>query len=361
MPKAFLQRVKNFVIVLASGSFALQDMSAEKIIHDWQRGIFKPVYWLEGEESFFIDQAIEYAEKRILKESEAGFNLSVFYGRDADWTEVLNACRRYPMFAEKQVVLLKEAQYMRDIEKLEPYFENPAKTTILVVGYKDKKIDGRTKFAKTIKEYGELLTTKKLWDNEVPAWVMKLVQTKGHSISDHAVSLLVEHIGNDLQRLNNEIEKVLINLQDRKQITVDDIEDYVGISKEYNAFELQHALTQRNLTKCLQIIQYFESNPKALPIQQLLPALYSFFSKAYLVFGAGTNDENQLAVYLGYKNAFGNYVKDIITCAKSYRQKGIENALLLIHEYNLKSIGIGNVTTNDAGLLKEMVVRMIAI
>jgi DNA polymerase-3 subunit delta len=172
---------------------------------------------------------------------------------------------------------------------------------------------------------------------------------------------MVEHIGNDLQRLNNEIEKVLINLQGRKQITVDDIEEYVGISKEYNAFELQHALTQRNLTKCLQIIQYFESNPKALPIQALMPALYSFFSKAYQVFGAGTNDENQLAQFLGYKNAFNPYVKDIITCAKNYRQKGVENALLLLHEYNLKSLGIGSITTNDAGLLKEMVVRMIAI
>ena len=152
---------------------------------------------------------------------------------------------------------------------------------------------------------------------------------------------------------------MVINLSGRKSITEDDIEEYVGISKEYNAFELQHALTQRNLTKCLQIIQYFESNPKAIPIQLLLPTLYSFFSKAYLVFGAGTNNEDQLAQYLGYKNAYGTYVKDIISCARSFRQRGVEQAILLLHEYNLKSIGINSGNVSNAGLLKEMVVKMI--
>ena len=333
-------------------------MAAEKIIQELKKGAFKPVYWLEGEEPFFIDKVVEYAEKRILNESEAGFNLSVFYGRDADWTAVINACRRYPMFAEKQVVLLKEAQFMKDIEKLESYIENPLSSTILVVAYKQKKVDGRSKLAKLLKQKGELLTTKKIFDSELPNWVLSFANEEGFQINPKAVHLLVDHIGNDLSRLANEIEKVQINLTDRKVITEDDIETFVGISKEYNAFELQHALTQRNMTRCLQIIQYFENNPKALPIMVLLPTLYSFFSKAYLVFGAGTNNEYELAKYLGYQN-LNPYVKDVINCAKNFRQKGVEQALLLLHEYNLKSIGVHSSNVSDANLLKEMVVKMV--
>lgn len=333
-------------------------MSVEKIIQEFKKGAFKPIYWLEGEEPFFIDQVVSYAEKRILNEAEAGFNLSVFYGRDADWAEVVNACRRYPMFAERQVVILKEAQHMRDIDKLESYFDNPSASTILVVSYKQKKVDGRLKMAKVLKQNGHFLTTKKLYDNELPGWIAAFVQSQGLQISQKAVYLLADHIGNDLSRLANEIEKVQINLGDRKEISEDDIETYVGISKEYNTFELQRALTQRNMTKCLQIIQYFESNPKALPIVVLLPSLYSFFSKAYLVFGAGTNDEFQLAKFLGYPS-INPYVKDIITCAKNFRQKGVEQALLLLHEYNLKSIGVHATNVSDANLLKEMMVKMI--
>jgi DNA polymerase III subunit delta len=334
-------------------------MSAEIILQQWKKGQFKPVYWLEGEEPFFIDEVVMHAEKRLLTEAEAGFNLTIFYGKDADFADVVNACRRYPMFADRQVVLLKEAQLMRDIDRLEGYFEHPMSTTVLVVSYKDKKLDGRSKMAKIIKQIGEIYTTKTLYDNQLPEWVTTLVGKKGFQLQPKALHLIINHIGNDLSRISNELDKVIINCAAGNTITEDDIEKYVGISKAYNAFELQNALTQRNLTKCLQIIQYFESNPKALPIQQLLPTLYSFFSKAYLVFGAGTNNENELAQFLGYKSAFGTYVKDIITCAKSYRQQGVEKALLLLHEYNLKSIGIGHVHTSNAGLLKEMVVKMI--
>ncbi len=333
-------------------------VAVDKIILDWKKGAFKSVYWLEGEEPFFIDQVLGYAEKNILTDAEASFNLSVFYGRDADWSAVVNACRRYPMQSQRQVVLLKEAQYMKDIEKLEGYIENPLSSTVLVVGYKQKKVDGRSKLAKLLKQKGEVLTTKKIYDSDLPNWVVNHLKADGFTISQKAVYLLVDHIGNDLSRLANELEKVQINLHQRKEITEDDIENYVGISKEYNVFELQHALTQRNMTRCLQIIQYFEANPKALPIMQLLPTLYSFFSKAYMVFGAGTNDEYQLIQYLGYKGP-SPYVKDIISCAKNYRQKGVEQAILLLHEYNLKSIGIHASNVSDANLLKEMVVKMI--
>ena len=269
-------------------------MSVEKIISDFKKKSFRPVYWLEGEEDYFIDQVIDYAEHHILSESEASFNLSVFYGKDANWADVTNACMRYPMFAERQVVVLKEAQQMRDVEKLEPYVENPLASTIFVVSYKEKKVDGRTKFAKLLKEKGEFFSTKKMYDNQLPNWTNDFVQGKGFSIQPKALHLLVEHIGNDLSRIVNEIDKVLINLGKRKEITEDDIENYVGISKEYNVFEFQSAIIKKDLSKAIQIIQYFEGNPKAGPIQMVLPALYASFSKVYTVFGMQDKSEAAL-------------------------------------------------------------------
>jgi DNA polymerase III subunit delta len=330
-------------------------MSAEKIIGEWKKKHFKPVYWLEGEEDFYIDKIVNYAEHHILSEAEAGFNLTVFYGKDADWTAIINACRRYPMFSERQVVLLKEAQQMRDIEKLEPYIDNPLPSTIFVVSYKEKKVDGRSKLAKLLKTKGELFSTKKMYDNQLPEWTNELIQSKGYSISQKGVLLLVDHIGNDLSRIDNEIEKILVNLGSRKNITEDDIERYVGISKEYNPFELQAALAARDLPKAIRIIQYFEANPKAAPIQLILPTLYNLFSKTYMIFGQNAKDEKTVAVNIGV-NAW--FVKDYMQAARAYGYNGIENALLLLHHYNLKSVGVNDTGTSDASLLKEMVVKM---
>jgi DNA polymerase-3 subunit delta len=330
-------------------------MSAEKIIGEWKKKLFKPVYWLEGEEDFFIDKVVHYAEHNILSESEAGFNLIVFYGKDADWAQVFNACRRYPMFAERQVVILKEAQQMRDIDKLEPYIENPLPSTVFVVSYKEKKVDGRSKLAKLLKTKGEMLTTKKMYDNQLPEWTSELVESKGYSINQKGVLLLVDHIGNDLSRIDNELEKILVNLGGRKNITEDDIEKYVGISKEYNAFELQAAMASRDLAKAMRIIQYFEANPKAAPIQLILPTLYNLFSKTYMIFGQNSKDEKTVAVNIGVNPWF---VKDYMLAARNYGYQGIESALLLLHHYNLKSVGVNDTGTSDASLLKEMVVKM---
>jgi DNA polymerase-3 subunit delta len=300
---------------------------------------------------------MKYAENNILKESETGFNLSVFYGKDADWAAVINACRRYPMFAERQVVLLKEAQQMRDIEKLEAYIENPLTSTIFVVSYKEKKVDGRTRLAKLLKEKGVVLTTKKLYDNQLPEWTEELVQSKELSISQKALMLLVDHIGNDLSRIENEIDKIAINLGKRKGITETDVELYVGVSKDFNVFELQAALATENLSKAIQIIQYFEANPKAAPIQLILPSLYAFFSKVFMIYGLNTKDEKTIATSLGI-NPF--FIKDYLRTTGVYSYADVERLLLLLSDYNLKSIGINNSGTTDASLLKEMVVKMIA-
>ena len=332
-------------------------MSVEKILGDWKKGKFKPVYWLEGEEEYYIDQLVQYAEHQILTEAEAGFNLTVFYGKDADWTAVINACRRYPMFSERQVVLLKEAQQMRDIDKLEAYIDKPLTSTIFVVSYKEKKVDGRSKLAKLLKDKAELFSTKKLYDNQLPDWTNTLVQSKGYSIAQRALQLLVDHIGNDLSRINNEIDKLLVNLTGRTNITEDDIEKYVGVSKEYNVFELQDAFAKKDKAKAIRIIQYFEGNPKAGPIQLILPSLYNFFSKVYMIFGQPARDDKGVAAAIGV-NPF--FAKDYLAALRTYNYEGVENAILLLHTYNLRSIGVGSAGVEDASLMKELVVKIMA-
>jgi DNA polymerase III subunit delta len=332
-------------------------MTPEKIIGDLKKGAFKPVYWLEGEEDYFIDQVIEFAEHNILSEGEAGFNLTTFYGRDTAWADIINACRRYPMFSEKQVVILKEAQDLKGIEKLEAYVEKPLTSTLLFVAYKGKKVDGRTKMAKLLKDKAVFMSTKKMYDNALPEWTSELVLKKGYTISKKALFLLIDHIGNDLSRLSNEIDKLALNLKDRKQITEDDIEKFVGVSKEFNVFELQQAIAQRDLYKAIRIVQYFGSNPKAAPLQLVFPSLYNFFSKVQVVYSVPSKDEKTIASALGV-NAW--FVKDYISTATKFSYPEIEKLLLLLHEYNLRNLGVNDAGTEDVELMKEMVVKMIA-
>jgi len=330
-------------------------MSAEKILKDWKNKLYKPIYWLEGEEDYFIDKVMHYAEHNILNESEASFNLSIFYGKDASWSDVVNACMRYPMFAEKQVVLLKEGQQMKDINKLEGYIEKPLASTIFVVSYKEKKVDGRSKLAKLLKEKGEMLSTKKLYENQLPEWTTELVHAKGFTINPRATLLLVDHIGNDLSRIDNEIDKLLVNIGTRKGITEDDVEKYVGVSKEYNPFELQNVLAKKDIVKAMKIVNYFEANPKAAPIQLVLPTLYNLFSKTYMVFGQNNVDEKSVALTIGVNPYF---VKDYMLAARNYGFEGVQNALLLLHHYNLRSVGVGDSGTSDGALMKELVVKI---
>jgi DNA polymerase III subunit delta len=328
-------------------------MSAEKIISSWKKKSFKTLYWLEGEEEYYIDMLMDYAEHGILDEAETGFNLTVFYGRDADWAAVINACKRYPMFAERQVVLLKEAQQMKDIEKLESYVEHPLSSTIFVVAYKTKTLDKRTKLSKLLKQHAEVFVSEKLKDFKVTEWIKEMVTAKGYAISSKAVVLLEEHIGNDLSRMANEIDKLSINLKGCKEITEDDIEKFIGISKEYNVFELQAAIAKKDLAKAIKIIQYFEGNPKAAPIQMLLPALYANFSKVY---GMADKSEAALKPHFYFNSTA---VKNALETIRNYGYDGIERILLLLHHYNLKGVGVGDTGTPDASLMKEMVVKMI--
>jgi DNA polymerase III subunit delta len=330
-------------------------MSAEKILTGWKQKKYKPVYWLQGEEEYYIDMLVNFAEHELLPASEASFNLTVFYGRDADWASVMNACKRYPMFAEKQVVLIKEAQYMKEIEKLESYVANPLDSTIFIVAYKGKNLDKRTKLHKTILSHAEIFNSEKIKEYKIQEWIAELVKSKGYNIQPKCIALLEEHIGNDLSRIANEIDKLSLNLAGKKMIEEDDIEKYIGISKEYNVFELQDAIAKKDLLKALKIIQYFESNPKAVPIQMALPALYAFVSKAYAAFGMPDTSDNTLKP-LFYFNVHALQQGKLML--KNYGYSGVERILLLLHHYNLKSVGVGDNGTSGALLMREMVAKM---
>ena len=331
-------------------------MSALSILSDWKKKNYKPVYWLEGEEDFYIDEVVEYAEKKILTNADAGFNLSVYYGKDANWAEVINSCRRYPMFAERQVVLLKEAQQMRDIDKLESYIEKPLTSTILVISYKGKTLDGRSRLSKIIKKHGEVFLSKKIYDNQLPGWTNGYLQSKGFEISPRALMLLVDHVGNDLNRIANEVEKLSVNLGDSKSISEDDIEKYIGVSKEYNIFELQHAISKKDLPKAINIIQYFEANPKAAPIPLLLPTLYNYLSRIIVIYQMSDKSERALKP-LFFNNPY--LVQQATDTLLNYSFAEIEKAILLLHDYNLKSIGINSYGVSGGSLLKELAYKII--
>lgn len=331
-------------------------MTFEALMKDLKAKKFKPVYLLEGEEDFFIDQAAAFFEKDLLTETEKEFNLTIFYGRDADWAGVVNACRRYPMFSDRQVVIVKEAQSMKTLDKLELYLKNPLAGTLLVITYKHGKLDGRKAFKKLIENTGAVLTTKRLYDNKIPDWIKSYAGAQGHDITQKACMLLTEHIGSDLSRQAGEIDKLLLNLAKDKKIDEDDIERYVGISKEYNIFEFQKALGRKDQPRVIQILNYFRANPKAAPPVMIFTVLYGFFAKVHTILQLPARAEKDLASALKVNPYF---LGDYLTAAKLYRVAGVERAILLLHEYNLRAIGIRDAGTPDQELLKEMAFRIL--
>lgn len=330
-------------------------MSSQKVLDSWEKKQFKPLYWFEGEEDFFIDQLVDYAEHRILNEDEAGFNLTVFYGKDANWTEVLNTCRRYPVFAERQVVILKEAQQMKDLDKLESYFSNPVSSTIFVASHKGKTLDGRTKVAQTLKSKGVLLQFKKIYESQLPQWTVNLAASKGLKIDPKALILLVDHVGNDLARIANEIDKLALNIK-ADTITPHDIEKYIGISKEYNVYELQNALAVKDLAKTMRILNYFEANPKAAPLAYLFTILHGFFTKMMMLKQLPAIDKQAIRPMF-YNNPV--LIELALSCHKKYSFEQLEKVIVLLHEHNLKMLGVHS-NISDSENLKELCFKIVS-
>ncbi len=329
-------------------------MDVKTIINSWKKKTYEPVYWIEGDEPYFINQVTSYAEHHILTPDEAAFNLSVLYGKETTWTEVLNNCSQYPAFAEKRVVLVKEAQQLKDIDKLENYIKKPAATTVLIVIYSDKKIDKRTAFAKTIKDNAVMVSLEKVKEGQVDGWLQKMIEEKGLTISPKAKFLMVDHIGNDLARMENEIDKIIVNLGNRKQITEEEVDTFVGISKDFNVFELQKAVAEKNLSKCIRIIQYFEQNPKAAESVVIATNLYNYFSKMWALLSNNSNAAAELKI-----NPY--FIKEYQEAAARYGFQNIQKTLLLLQQYNLGIIGINTAEKNKMLLLKETITKIILL
>ena len=339
-------------------------MTAAEIIKDLSNKKYKPVYLLHGEEPYYIDLVSNFVEHKLLSEAEKGFNQTVLYGKDTDVMTVLNASKRYPMMADYQVVLVKEAQDMKwgsddadkkTINPLLSYLENPLPSTILVFCYKFGKFDKRKKTYKAIEKSGLIFDSAPLYDSKVPAWIEDFINGKGYKINQQATFMIAEYLGNDLSKIANELEKLLLNVAAGQEITLKHIHDNIGISKEYNVFELQTALSKKDAFKANQIINYFEANPKANPIVLVLGNLNNFFSKVLAYHYLNDRPQQNIASALGVNPYF---IKDYELAARSYNYGKTMQIISYLREYDLKSKGLDS-NSEDGGLMKELVFKIL--
>jgi DNA polymerase-3 subunit delta len=331
-------------------------MTFEQITGDIQRKIYRPVYVLHGEEPYFTDAITDLIEETVLSETEKEFNLTVIYGRDTDPGSIIDIARRFPMMANYQVVIVREAQDIEKIENLQPYLEKPQPSTILVLAIKYKKIDLRKSFAKSAEKAGILYESAKIYENKVPAWINDQIVRHGYSIKPEASQLLAEYIGNDLSRVSNELEKLMINLPAGSAIDTSLIEKNIGISKDYNIFELQNALGTKNIAKANRIISYFGANPKLNPMIVVLTILFGFFMKLMIYHQLADKSQKNAAAALSVNPYF---VKDYAQAAQNYSFRRLRTIIGLLREYDLRLKGINNGSTGEGELLRELVYKIL--
>jgi len=330
-------------------------MTFEEIYTSIKKQEYAPIYFLMGEESFYIDKITDYILENALPEAERDFNQTVFYGKDADMANIIDTARRFPMMATRQLVVVKEAQQLKNIELLDSYIKNPLKSTILVINYKYKSLDKRKAFTKNVAQYGILFESKKIYENQLPDWISKYTSSLKLKIDTKASILLSEFLGNDLSKISNELDKLSINIPQGNTITADDIEKNIGISKDFNNFELQNALGKKDVLKANQIINYFSTNEKNNPIYVTIALLHSYFSKILKFhFLKNKTNDKLVASALGV-NPF--FVKDYKSAARLYNPKKLVTIINLLRQYDLKSKGIGNVSSKNGDLLKELIFK----
>jgi DNA polymerase-3 subunit delta len=342
-------------------------MTSNDLIKDLKNRKFKPVYLLHGEESYYIDQISDYIEENLLSASEKSFNQTIFYGKDSDPMSILNAAKRYPMMSDYQVIIVKEAQDMKwgkdgDDDKksgdpLLSYFEHPLPSTILVFCYRNGKFDKRKKTYKTIQNNGLVFESASIHENKVPAWIEGFVREKGHKIQIQASSLMAEYLGNDLSKVANELEKLMLNVSAGKEISTQDIQNNIGISKDYNVFELQNAIARKDAFKVNQIINYFADNPKNNPIQLLLGALNSYFTKILKYHYTSDKSPQALASALGIAPFF---VREYEQAARNYSKEKVFRVISYLRECDLKTKGVdASANTEQGDLMKELMFKII--
>lgn len=332
-------------------------MTFPQIIKELKAKKYAPVYLLHGDEPYYIDKISKFIEEKVLTEGEKSFNQMIMYGKDTDHKTLIDTCSRYPMMASHQVVVLKEAQDMKTLKELLPYIQKPVPTTILVLCFKHKKFDGRTKFGKAVKEKAVVFESKKLYDNKIPDWIQSYLKDKKLSITPSAAALVAEYLGTDLSKVSNELDKLAINVE--KGTTVDEkhVQEQIGISKEYNVFELQKALGARNIVKANRIINYFISNPKKNPLVVVVGTLFNFFSKVYLTHFLKNKSEGEMMSALKVRHAF--FLKDYKLAARNFPPAQSKNVIAVLKEYDLKSKGVNRNNTTDGDLMKEMVYKIL--
>jgi len=329
---------------------------ARQIVSDIQKGNIKPIYFLMGEEAYYIDKISDFIEENILSEEERGFNQMLIYGRDTSIDEVVSNAKRYPMMAERQVVILKEAQDLsRTIEKLVDYAENPQPTTVLVVCYKYKKIDKRKKLYKAIDKSGVIFEGKRLYENQVGDWITRNLKSRGYSISPKASQMLVEFLGTDLGKIDNELEKLQLICPEGTSISPEIIEENIGISKDFNNFELRKAIGEKDSLKAHRIVNYFSQNPRDNPMVVTISLLFSYFSQILQYHGLNDKSKGVVAKQLKVSPYF---VSDYVIAARNYPMKKVSHVISLLQETDVKSKGVGATNISQGDLLKELLVKI---
>ena len=315
-------------------------MTFEEIISNLKKKIYHPIYFLMGEETYFIDKISDYISDNVLTDAEKGFNQTILYGKDTEPHNIIANARRFPMMSNHQVIVVREAQNIKKIEDLESYAKNPLKSTILVINYKYKTLDKRKTFAKLIDQKGVLFEAKKIYDNQLPAWIISYLKNQNYTIAPQAAAMLSEYLGADLSKVANELDKLIISLPAGTQITPDHIEKNIGISKEFNVYELQNALGERNLLKANRIVNYFGANPSSNPMPVIISGLFSYFSKILNYHFLEDKSQNNVASVLSVHPFF---VKTYVAAAKNYNIKKLVEIISILREYDMKSKGWGNV------------------
>ena len=329
---------------------------AKQIVNSIRQGNISPIYFLMGEEPYYIDKISDFIAENILAEEERGFNQIVIYGRDTTIDEIASNARRYPMMAERQVIIVKEAQDLsRSIESLSAYSDNPQPTTVLVMCYKYKKIDKRKKLYKSINQSGLVFESKRLYDNQIGPWIQKTLKSRGYSISPKASQMLLEFLGTDLGKIDNELEKLQLITPKDTQITPELIEENIGISKDFNNFELRKAIGERDVMKAHRIINYFAQNPKDNPLVMTISLLFAYFSQILQYHGLTDKSKGNVAKQLKVNPYF---VSDYVVAAKNYPMKKVSRAIDLLHQTDAKSKGIGAANVSQGDLLKELLVKI---
>lgn len=327
-----------------------------QIVKDIKSGNIKPIYFLMGEEPYYIDKLSDFIEDSILTDDEKAFNQTVLYGRDVSIEDIVSTAKRYPMMAERQVIIVKEAQDLsKTIDKLESYAENPMPTTVLVMAYKYKTLDKRKKITKVLAKNGLVYESKKLYENQVGDWIKRVLSGKKYAIEPKAAAMLVEFLGTDLSKINNELEKLQIILPQGSTITAHDIEENIGFSKDFNVFELRKAIGELNQLKAYTIAENFAQNPKDNPMVMTTGLVFGFFVQLLKYHGLKDKNPRNVASVLGVNPYF---LKEYDIALKNYPMRKVSQIVGALREIDVKSKGVGANALSNADLLKEMLYKI---